>query len=95
MIEAIRNWFQDWSDACEYANECAPDFSFIETFQPNKWLQLITILSFICLAINEWRIKKSTMIVRKLSKTRQTALALRRSFRVQSWEILLQQATSQ
>ena len=58
MIEAIRNWFQDWSDACEYANECAPDFSFIETFQPNKWLQLITILSFICLAINEWRIKK-------------------------------------
>ena len=58
MLEAIRNWFQDWSDACEYANECAPDFSFIYAFHPNECLQIITVLAFIFLAISEWRIKK-------------------------------------
>ena len=57
MLEAIRGWFQDWSDACEYANECMPDFSFIDAFHPNKWLQIITVLAFIILAVNEWRIK--------------------------------------
>ena len=57
MLEAIRNWLQDWLDACEYANECVPDFSFIDAFHPNKWLQIIIILAFIFLVINEWRIK--------------------------------------
>ena len=57
MLEAIRGWLQDWSDACEYANECMPDFSFIDAFHPNKWLQSITAIAFIILAINEWRIK--------------------------------------
>lgn len=57
MLEAIGNWLQDWLDACEYANECVPDFSFIDAFHPNKWLQIIIILAFIFLVINEWRIK--------------------------------------
>jgi len=26
-MEAIKQWFQDWSEACEYAHECAPDFA--------------------------------------------------------------------
>ncbi|WP_159731682.1 hypothetical protein [Methylosinus sp. Ce-a6] len=28
-MESIKTWFQDWSDACEYAKECAPDLSFL------------------------------------------------------------------
>lgn len=26
-MDAMMNWLQDWSDACRYARECAPDFS--------------------------------------------------------------------
>jgi len=28
-MNAVTQWFQDWSDACVYARECAPDLSFI------------------------------------------------------------------
>lgn len=28
-MESIKIWFQDWSDACEFAKECAPDLSFL------------------------------------------------------------------
>ncbi len=33
-MESIKQWFQDWSDACEYANECAPDLSFLTPQEP-------------------------------------------------------------
>ncbi len=33
-MESIKQWFQDWSDACEYANECAPDLSFLTPHEP-------------------------------------------------------------
>ncbi len=34
MFESVRRYLQDWSDACEYANECAPDLSFLGNGEP-------------------------------------------------------------
>ena len=33
-MELIKHWFQDWSDACEYAKECVPDLSFVFREEP-------------------------------------------------------------
>jgi hypothetical protein len=56
-METIRNWFQDWSDACEYANECAPDLSFLMPTEPFISLFAITAACFACWALTESRIR--------------------------------------
>ena len=56
-METIRNWFQDWSDACEYANECAPDLSFLMPTEPFISLFAIATACFACWAVAESRIK--------------------------------------
>ena len=33
-MESIKQWFQDWFDACEYAKECVPDLSFVVPQEP-------------------------------------------------------------
>jgi len=33
-MESIKAWLQDWSEACEYAKECAPDLSFFIPHEP-------------------------------------------------------------
>lgn len=43
MIEKIKNSFQDWLDACRYANECAPDLSDFTKDETSLFL-LLTIL---------------------------------------------------
>jgi hypothetical protein len=44
-MESIKNWFQDWSDACEYAKECAPDMSFLA--EPYTALASIAAVCFL------------------------------------------------
>jgi hypothetical protein len=46
IFETIKGWFQDWSDACEYANECAPDFSFLTPKSP-VWLLLTAVIAIV------------------------------------------------
>ena len=58
-METIKNWFQDWSDACEYANECAPDLSFLTLAEPYAGLLWIAAGCFFIWAINEMRIQAS------------------------------------
>lgn len=57
-MEAIKTWFQDWSDACEYANECVPDFSFLVVGEPYTALASIAASCFILWAWNERRINR-------------------------------------
>lgn len=61
-MEAFRQWLQDWSDACEYANECAPDLSFI---YPREPFPALAAIGLTCLGLwfwNERKIKKSKPI---------------------------------
>ncbi len=60
-MESIRQWFQDWSDACEYARECAPDLSFLSSLafgEPYTALLSIAGLCFLLWAWNERGIKR-------------------------------------
>ncbi len=56
-METLKKWFQDWSDACEYANECAPDLSFLALSEPYTGLLWIAASCYFLWAMNEWRIK--------------------------------------
>lgn len=60
-MESLRQWFQDWSDACEYAKECAPDLSFLSFFafgEPYTALLSVAGLCFLLWAWNERGIKR-------------------------------------
>ena len=61
MLEAIRRYLQDWSDACEYANECAPDLSFLGNGEPFTALLFIGAACCLVYAINEARIKRRVL----------------------------------
>ncbi|KAF0123003.1 MAG: hypothetical protein FD148_2842 [Methylocystaceae bacterium] len=55
-MESVKQWFQDWSDACEYAKECAPDFSFLKSFafgEPYTALFSIAGVCWLVWAVNE------------------------------------------
>jgi hypothetical protein len=61
-MESVRQWFQDWSDACEYAKECAPDFSFLSSFSLGEpYTALLSILGacWLLWALNERSIRRS------------------------------------
>lgn len=53
-MESISNWFQDWSDACVYAKECAPDLSFL----PGEPFTALASIAAVCFLF-WWRNEKS------------------------------------
>ena len=66
-MESIRQWFQDWSDACEYAKECVPDFSFLSSLAPGEpYTALLSILGacWLLWALNERSIRRSAALQR-------------------------------
>ncbi|AZG77631.1 hypothetical protein [Methylocystis rosea] len=66
-MEAVKQWFQDWSDACEYAKECAPDFSFLKSFaigEPYTALISIAGVCWLVWALNERAIKRKAARLR-------------------------------
>jgi hypothetical protein len=58
MMESIKTWFQDWSDACEYAKECVPDMSFATPQEPYTALVSIAAACFLVWWWNERAIRK-------------------------------------
>lgn len=58
MLESVRQYFQDWSDACVYANECAPDLSFLGNGEPFTALLFISAVCYLAWAVNEARIQR-------------------------------------
>jgi hypothetical protein len=58
MLEHVRQYFQDWSDACEYANECAPDLSVLGNGEPFTALLFIAGVCYLAYAVNEARIAR-------------------------------------
>jgi hypothetical protein len=69
MLESIKQYFQDWSDACEYANECAPDLSFLKIGEPYTAMATIALACFLLWAANE-RLIRRRQHVRKLESAR-------------------------
>ena len=63
-MEAVKQWFQDWSDACEYARECAPDFSFLSSFtlgEPYTALLSVAAACWLLWALNERAIRRKAV----------------------------------
>lgn len=58
MLESVRQYLQDWSDACEYANECAPDLSFLGNGEPFTALLFIAATCYLVWAVNEAGIRR-------------------------------------
>lgn len=58
MLESVRRYFQDWSDACEYANECAPDLSALGNGEPFTALLFVATACYLAWAVNEARIQR-------------------------------------
>jgi hypothetical protein len=52
-MESINNWFQDWSDACIYAKECAPDLSFL----PGEPYTALAGIAAVCYLLWWWNEK--------------------------------------
>lgn len=70
-MEAIKQWFQDWSDACEYAKECVPDFSFLSSFALGEpYTALLSILGacWLLWALNERSIRRSAALRRQMTR---------------------------
>lgn len=61
-MESIKNWFQDWSDACEYAKECAPDLSFAAPQEPFSALASIAAVCFLIWWWNERTTKQAQSV---------------------------------
>jgi hypothetical protein len=74
-MESIKLWFQDWSEACEYAKECVPDLSFAVPQEPYSALAGIAAACFLLWWRNERAIKKLRDIVP--SAARQDVRAIR------------------
>lgn len=60
-MESIGNWFQDWSDACIYAKECAPDLSFLPG-EPFIALASIAAVCFFVWLRNEKALSASGLV---------------------------------
>lgn len=53
-MEAIKQWLQDWSDACEYAKECWPDFSTFPSFALGEPYTALLSVAGLCLLVWAW-----------------------------------------
>ncbi|MFO1125019.1 MAG: hypothetical protein U1E25_06880 [Methylocystis sp.] len=76
-MESVRQWFQDWSDACEYAKECVPDLSFLSAFVPGPpYTALLSIAGacWLLWALNERGIRRRA--ARRRQEARDAAGAL-------------------
>lgn len=57
-MESVKQWFQDWSDACEYAKECVPDFSFLVPQEPYSALGAVAVMCLLVWWRNETQIRR-------------------------------------
>jgi hypothetical protein len=71
-MESFRTWLQDWSDACEYAKECAPDLSFLAPHEPYTALAAIAAA---CLFVWWWNEKRINPLVDAENRYRRPAEA--------------------
>lgn len=53
-MEAIKTFFQDASNACAYANECAPDFSFLSFLKPHEPYTALIAVAISCYLAWSW-----------------------------------------
>jgi len=76
-MESVKQWFQDWSDACEYAKECAPDLSFLSAFsigEPYVALLAVAGACWLLWAVNERGIRRRAARLRAAAQAQSGAL---------------------
>lgn len=76
-MESVKQWFQDWSDACEYAKECAPDLSFLSAFRIGEpYLALLAVagVCWLLWAVNERGIKRRAACLQSAAQAQSGAL---------------------
>lgn len=66
-MESLKTWFQDWSDACEYARECFPDLSFFAPQEPYSAFVAIVLVCFMAWRINESLLRRALAAERRAS----------------------------
>ncbi len=66
MLESVRQYLQNWSDACEYANECAPDLSVFGNGEPFTAILFIAAACYLTWSVNETRIMRRNLAQRSL-----------------------------
>lgn len=71
-MESIKTWFQDWSDACEYANECTPDLSF---FAPREPYSALAAIAALCVFAWWWNERQINLMLEGESRLRRLAEA--------------------
>ncbi len=67
-MESIKTWLQDWSDACEYAKECAPNLSF---FAPREPYSALAAIAALCVFAWWWNEKQINLMLEAESRLRQ------------------------
>jgi hypothetical protein len=76
IMESIKQWFQDWSDACEYAKECAPDLSFLSFTAPQEPYSALASIAAACFLIWWWN-ERQFKRTRNRQRKAETAGAVR------------------
>lgn len=59
MTRSVAEYLQDWNDACAYARECGPDWSFLDPGEPFNGLGIIAVLCYAAWRYNERRIQRA------------------------------------
>lgn len=80
MFESIKQYLQDWSDACEYAAECWPDTPFlnlnhVQLHEPWTALGSIAAVCFLVWAVNERRLARLARLTAPQALTSRQSLA--------------------
>jgi hypothetical protein len=59
-MESFSQWFQDWAEACSYAQECVPDLPFALPRAQEPWsaLGFIVALCWLLWRVNESRLAR-------------------------------------
>jgi hypothetical protein len=57
-MESFGQWFQDWAEACSYAQECVPDLSALAPREPYSALASIAGVCFVIWWWNETKIRQ-------------------------------------
>jgi hypothetical protein len=55
-MESFTQWFQEWAEACSYAQECVPTFPPLALHEPYTALGSIAAVSFLLWWVNERRL---------------------------------------
>jgi len=76
-MDSLRQWVQDWTEACTYARECVPDLSLFVPTEPYSALASIAGVCFVIWWWNDRKIKQ--ILLREIQPGAERAAAAARN----------------